>query len=83
MNGNEYVQYMKQQPLFLVGRICDKFGNPFDDPETYDFYNVGDTALSSRITNQGLERNIDLNTVLVYNLLLISASNSQIRAVYN
>jgi hypothetical protein len=47
---------MKGQPVYFIAKLCDKFGNPFLSPYIYDLYNVGDTALSSRIKNYGDKR---------------------------
>jgi hypothetical protein len=54
--GLDYTQFMKGQPIYFIARLCDKLGNPFLSPFIYDLYNVGDTALSSRIKNYGDKR---------------------------
>ncbi len=61
--------------MYFIAKLCDKFGNPFQSPYIYDLYNVGDTALSSRIKNYGDKRQLALNTVFMWNFLTISATN--------
>ena len=56
--GIEYANFMKGQPLYFIAKLCDKLGNPFYSPSIYDLYNLGDTALSSRIKNYGDTRSL-------------------------
>ena len=66
-NGTDYVIIMKSQPLFFLARICDRYGNPFYNPEVYSYYNIGDMALSSRIKNYGDAHVIALDTDIIWN----------------
>jgi hypothetical protein len=71
--GLDYASFMKSQPVYFIAKLCDKFGNPFYTPSYYDLYNVGDTALSSRIKNYGDTRSLSLNTQFVWNFMTIAA----------
>lgn len=59
--------------MYFIGKLCDKYGNPFYSPSIYDLYNVGDTALSSRIKNYGDLRSLQLNTQFIWNFMTIAA----------
>ncbi len=64
---------MKGQPLYFISRLSDRYGNPFYSPSIYEFYNVGDTALSSRIRNYGDTRQLNLNLQFNWNFMTIAA----------
>ena len=64
---------MKSQPIYFIGRICDRLGNPFDDPTIYAYYNVFDLALQARINNFARYINIDLT--IIQNVILIGISD--------
>lgn len=55
--------------MYFVARICDRFGNAFESSSIYDFYNVFDLALQSRISNFG--RVMVIDTQIIYNVILI------------
>lgn len=73
-NGTDYITLQQTQPLYMLARICDRFGNPFLDNETLSYFSVNQLGLQSYINNFGRAQQIDL--LFVYNIIIIQISST-------
>ena len=74
---------MKSQPIYLVSRVADRFGNPFTNPNLYTAYSLGDIALQSRVRTTGSGYQLGMNLNMMWNFMTIQTSDPTARTLYN